>query len=134
MSISENLFLNVIHFYKKNMRKILKIKYQKGLLVVCIQIPISVASLCLTYFSQSPVMLKHFLQNMPVLFFPGGILKGIPQVGHWLSISQFPQPARPYKLFHRLKHSLQALGINTTTNNLVHVCTHLPKYHESKAD
>lgn len=46
--------------------------------------------------------------------------------GCWLSTSKFSQLARPYKLFHSLKYSLQALGINTTTNDLVGVCRHLP--------
>lgn len=44
------------------------------------------------------------------LFLPGGPLTGhLLAGGHWLSASQFSQPAKPYELLHRLKHSLQDL-------------------------
>lgn len=65
--VTLKIFFSVIHFYKNE--KNTENKVPKRLLVLCIQIPISVTSLCLTYFSQSPVMLKHLIQKMPVCSF-----------------------------------------------------------------
>lgn len=56
---------------------------------------------------------KALIQNMPAHFLSGGLV--FP--GYWLSSPKSSQLARSYKLFHSLKHSQQALGINTTTND-----------------
>lgn len=88
-------------FTKKNVRKILKTKYQKDYLFLNTNFSHYL------YFSQVSCDAKALMQNMPVHFLSGGVVKSIPWV-----LTEHPQIVPTCKTLQTLSQS-QILSTST---------------------